>query len=114
MTNTMMTRIRKDIPSAQCIRSFGMGLLAVMGAVACVGLTGIPDLDTPDGRVYAHRCGGCHARGHGVPDPRFRTMAEWQEVLPKMDGLIRERALPPLTEMERQSIIRYLSSHAKS
>ena len=41
------------------------------------------------------------------------TMAEWQEVLPKMDGLIRERALPPLTEMERQTIIRYLSSHCE-
>ena len=91
-----------------------MGLLAVMGMVACVGLTGIPDLDTPDGRVYAQRCGGCHARGHGVPDPRFRTMEEWLEVLPKMDRLIREQALPPLTELERESIIRYLSSHAKS
>ncbi len=91
-----------------------MGLLATMGAVACVGLTGIPDLNTPDGRVYAHRCGGCHTKGHGVPDPRFRTMTEWQEVLPKMDRLIQERTLPPLTEIERASIIRYLSTHAKS
>jgi len=91
-----------------------MGLVAVMGVVACVGLTGIPDLNTPDGRVYATRCGDCHTRGHGVPDPRFRTMAEWQEVLPKMDRLIQERTLPPLTEIERASIIRYLSTHAKS
>lgn len=110
----MMKRVRKAISSALCIRSSGIGLLAVMGVVACAGLTEIPDLDTPDGRVYAHRCGGCHARGHGVPDPRFRTMAEWLDILPKMDRLIRERALPPLTEMERESIIRYLTSHAKS
>lgn len=106
--------VGKEIRSAQRLRSSRMGLLAVMGVVACAGLTEIPDLNTPDGRVYAHRCGSCHAKGHGVPDPRFRTMAEWLEVLPKMDRLIRERALPPLAEMERESIIRYLNSHAKS
>ena len=52
--------------------------------------------------------------GHAVPDPRFRTMTEWQEVLPKMDRLIRERGLSPLTELEREAIIRYLIHHAKS
>jgi hypothetical protein len=41
-------------------------------------------------------------------------MAEWQEVLPKMDGFIRERGFPPLTMPEREAIIRYLSHHAKS
>ena len=51
---------------------------------------------------------------HGVPDPRFRTMEEWQEVLQRMDRLIHESALPPLTEPEREAIIRYLSRHAKS
>ncbi len=82
------------------------------------GVSGIPDLDTPDGRVFAQRCGGCHGvsykGGHGVLDPRFRTMAEWQEVLPKMDLLISESGLPPLTESERETIIRYLRHHAKS
>lgn len=112
--HNMMKRVGKEIPAAQRLRSPGIGLLVVMGVVACAGLSGIPDLNTPDGRVYAHRCGSCHAKGHGVPDPRFRTMTEWLEVLPKMDRLIRERALPPLTEMERESIIRYLNSHAKS
>jgi hypothetical protein len=52
--------------------------------------------------------------GHGVPDPRFRTMAEWQALLPKMDSLIREKGLPPLTEPERETIIRYLNRHANS
>jgi hypothetical protein len=42
-------------------------------------------------------------------------MAEWrQEILPKMDRLIRERGLPPLTEPEREAIIRYLNHHAKA
>ena len=111
-----------EIRSAQRTVRSVTGLLAFMWVVGCGGVfTGIPDLDTSDGRVFAQRCGGCHGKPfgdhgvtHGVPDPRFRTLAEWQEVLPKMDRLIRERGLPPLTELEREAIIRYLSHHAKS
>jgi mono/diheme cytochrome c family protein len=91
---------------------------ALLFATGCAMLTGIPDLDTSDGRVYAQRCGACHATshvgGHVVPDPRFRTMAEWENILPKMEQLIRERGLAPLGESEREAIIRYLSQHAKS
>jgi len=111
-----------EIRSAQRTVRSVTGLLAFMWVVGCGGVfTGIPDLNTSDGRVFAQRCGGCHGKPfgdygvtHGVPDPRFRTLAEWQEVLPKMDRLIRERGLPPLTELEREAIIRYLSHHAKS
>ena len=92
-------------------------LLPLLFVIGCAMFAGIPDLDTPDGRVYAQRCGACHGTshvgGHGVPDPRFRTMAEWKEVLPKMERLIHERGLTPLTESERATILRYLSSHAK-
>jgi mono/diheme cytochrome c family protein len=56
-----------------------MAVLALLWVDGCAMLTGIPDLDTPHGRVYAQGCGACHGtshpRGHGVPDPRFRTMA---------------------------------------
>jgi mono/diheme cytochrome c family protein len=109
----------KEIRSAQRTRRSATGLLVLMWVVGCGGVfTGIPDLDTPDGRVFAQRCGGCHGTsyrgGHGVPDPRFRTLAEWQEVLQRMDRLIREKGLTPLTEPEREAIIRYLSHHAKS
>jgi hypothetical protein len=42
-------------------------------------------------------------------------MAEWRQgILPKMDRLIRESGLPPLTEPEHEAIIRYLGDHAKS
>jgi hypothetical protein len=112
------TSFVKEIQCVQCTGISVMGLLALMWVAGCSGVfTGIPDLNSPDGRVFAQRCGGCHGAsykgGHGVPDPRFRTMAEWQEVLPKMDRLIHERGLPPLTEPEREAIIRYLSCHAK-
>jgi mono/diheme cytochrome c family protein len=95
-----------------------MAILALLWITGCTVLAGIPDLETPDGRVYARRCGGCHGTphvgGHGVPDPRFRTMAEWGQILPKMERLIRERGLAPLRETEREAIVRYLSGHAKS
>jgi hypothetical protein len=109
----------KEVQSTQWTRRSVTGLVALMWVVGCGGVfTGIPGLDTPDGRVFAQRCGACHDksfRAHGVPDPRFRTMAEWrQEILPKMDRLIRERGLPPLTEPEREAIIRYLNHHAKA
>lgn len=96
-------------------------LLALVSLAGCGGVfTGIPGLDTPEGRVFAQRCGACHLQPfgdhgvtHGVPDPRFRTMAEWQKELTLMEGLMREKQLPPLTDPEREAIIRYLSRHAK-
>ncbi|TKB94904.1 MAG: hypothetical protein E8D41_02780 [Nitrospira sp.] len=107
---------------AERIRKSSTGLVVLMWVVGCGGVfTGIPDLDSPDGRVFAQRCGACHGKPfgdhgvtHGVPDPRFRTMAEWQKELSKMEGLMREKGLPPLTEPEREAIIRYLTRHAKS
>ena len=111
-----------QIRSAQRTGRSVTGLLTLMWVVGCGGVfTGIPDLDTPDGRVFAQRCGSCHGKPfgdhgitHGVPDPRFRTMAEWQEELLNMDRLIHEKGLPPVTEREREAIIRYLSRHSKS
>lgn len=99
-----------------------LGLSILLWMTGCGGVfTSIPDLSTPDGRVFAQRCGACHGKSfgnhgmaHGVPDPRFRTMAEWKQELSKMEGLMREKGLPSLTEPEREAIIRYLSRHAKS
>jgi hypothetical protein len=93
-----------------------IGLLALLWISGCGGVfTGIPELNTPDGRVFAQRCAaGEHGVTHGVPDPRFRTMPEWEKELARMEGLMREKGLLPLTESERAAIMRYLSRHAKS
>ena len=73
-------------------------------------LGGIPDLNSPDGRVYAKQCGNCH----GLPDPRFRTIAEWQPIVLDMEDKIREKGLQPLSMKEREAIFRYLARHAKA
>ena len=103
-----------------CVYIFSATALLSIGG--CSGVfTEIPELDTPDGQVFAQRCGACHGKPfgshgitHGVPDPRFRTMEEWQKELSRMEELMREKGLPPLTALERDAIIHYLSRHAKS
>jgi mono/diheme cytochrome c family protein len=108
--------------SARRGQGYGGGLLVLLWISGCGGVfTGIPDLNTADGRVFAQRCGACHGQPfgdygitHGVPDPRFRTMAEWERELSRMEGLMREKGIPSLTEADRDAIKRYLSRHAKS
>lgn len=107
-----------EVCMSQRMKVSVIALAIFLPAAACAMLEGIPDLDTPDGQVYARRCSACHGvahvEGHGVPDPRFRTVEEWLKVLPKMERLMRERGKQPLTEAERDAIVRYLSRHAKS
>lgn len=96
-------------------------LMAVVGLGGCGAvLTEIPELDTAEGRVFAQRCGACHGKPfgghgitHGVPDPRFRTMVQWQEEVARMEGLMREKGMQPLTDPKREAITRYLNRHAK-
>lgn len=122
MMDNMANRIAKVIRSPRRTGTVVTGLFMLVWAGGCGGaFTGIPDLDTADGRIFAQQCAACHGKRfgrhavtHGVPDPRLRTMAEWREVLPKMDELRREARLPPLTDPDREAITRYLSRHAKS
>jgi len=89
-----------------------LGNLVLIGMYflgGCIALSGIPDLNSQDGRVYAKRCAKCH----GVPDPRFRTFREWEPIVSDMTHKIREKGLPPLSMDEREAILRYLERHAK-
>lgn len=74
----------------------------------CIALSGMPDLNTPDGRVYAAQCAKCH----GLPEPRFRTITEWKPIVVGMADKIRQKGLPPLTIPERAAILRFLERHA--
>ena len=76
----------------------------------CTALSGIPDLDSADGRIYRQHYSGCH----GVPDPRFRSFEEWQRVLPDMERRISEKGLPAISIQEREAILKYLRTYAKA
>lgn len=115
-------RVSAAIPVAGRRGRSILQLLAILWLAGCGGVfTEIPELNTADGRVFAQRCGACHGKPfgdhgitHGVPDPRFRTMVEWQAALTRMEELMREKGMQPLTDSEREAITRYLNHHAKS
>lgn len=112
---------RRNVSIALRRQGYVIGLSMLPWIGGCGGVfTGISDLDTPDGQVSAQRCAACHGKPfgdhgitHGVPDPRFRTMAEWEKELSRMEGLMQEKGLPPLVERDREAILHYLSLHAK-
>ncbi len=115
------TIVAKPIQAACFTSVLAMGLSASLWLAGCGGVfTEIPELDSPDGKVFAQRCAACHRQPfgdhgvtHGVPDPRFRTMEEWRKELSRMEDLMREKGLPPLTVADREAINRYLNRHAK-
>jgi hypothetical protein len=116
------TNVGKPIRAACSVCVPVIGLSVCLWLTGCGGVfTEIPELDSPDGKVFAQRCAACHRQPfgdqgvtHGVPDPRFRTMEEWRKELSRMEELMREKGLPPLTDAEREAIIRYLTRHAKA
>lgn len=73
------------------------------------GAAPIPDAGSADARLYASRCGACHA----LPHPRRLPYAGWKRLLPLMERRMTERGFPALSERERQQILRYLKAHAR-
>ena len=87
-------------------------LLALTGCAGQAGKTGgtpVPDPESPGARVYAERCGSCHA----LPHPARLTYAGWLRLLPLMERRMAERQVPPLSGRERSVILAYLQEHAR-
>jgi hypothetical protein len=73
------------------------------------GATPIPDAGSPNARVYAARCGSCHA----LPHPSRLTYQGWVQLLPLMERRMTERGMPSLSEAERNEILAYLKAYAR-
>jgi hypothetical protein len=120
--NVLYTDLAKSLRVTCSLYLPGIALTVFLWIAGCGGVfTEIPELDSPDGKVFAERCAACHRQPfgdhgvtHGVPDPRFRPMEEWQKELSRMEDLMREKGIPPLSDSERDAITRYLNRHAKS
>jgi hypothetical protein len=64
----------------------------------------------PDFQRLSHRCGVCHA----TPDPALHVAAEWPNIVARMSGTIDAAGLLPLSERDREAILRVLEEHAAS
>ena len=87
-------------------RGVAAGLLLLAG---CASTTPLPEAASPEARLYARRCGACHA----VPHPRRLDFAGWRATLELMERRMAERGLPTLSPEERRALLAYLRRHAR-
>jgi hypothetical protein len=60
-----------------------------------------------DFQRFSHRCGVCH----GSPDPALHTAQQWEAVVGRMAGNIDAAGLLPLSEVDRDAVLRFLREH---
>ena len=72
-------------------------------------LTPIPEMESPEAKVYITRCSGCHA----LPHPSRLDMVRWRKIIEVMKIRMKERGYPPMTEEEEKMILRYLQKHSR-
>lgn len=87
-------------------RSVAIALIAIL-ASGCKRAT-LPDAESPAATLYVARCGNCHA----PYNPHELTSAMWETQVMMMEVKMQAAGQPPLTPDERDSILRYLKSHA--
>jgi hypothetical protein len=80
---------------------------AVLGLAAC-HRSALPEKGTYPERLYAARCGQCHA----PYDPRTMTAAMWQVQMHVMEGTMAAAGRRPLTPAERKTITDYVTRNA--
>jgi hypothetical protein len=89
---------------------------AGISARAPIRVQGIPDRlakrlrDDHDFQRFSHRCGVCH----GSPDPALHPAHQWDAVVGRMAANIDAAGLLPLTEADRDAVLRVLRQHART
>ena len=82
----------------------------IMGVAGCAsGLTPIPEPESAAALLYEEKCSVCHA----LPHPKRNTAAEWQHLFPLMERRMSERNMAAFSETERETLMKYLRSHAR-
>lgn len=89
------------------------GLRSVILGLLCASLTAcettLPEPDSEGARLYHQRCSGCHRLYH----PGLLTPEMWQFMLARMDTEFLRLGRPPLSELEKEKILAYLSTHGQ-
>lgn len=71
--------------------------------------TPIPSAQSVDAQLYAKKCSACHA----LPHPKRNTSEQWRNLVPLMERRMAERGMETLTEDERETVLAYLTTHAR-
>jgi hypothetical protein len=61
-----------------------------------------------DFQRFSHRCGVCHV----TPDPALHTPDRWPHVVDRMTHTVNAAGLLPLSDADRQAVLRVLQEHA--
>lgn len=89
-------------------RRFGAALaVAILGGTCGCHRAALPESGSYAERLYAERCGGCHA----AYNPRSMTAAMWEVQVQAMEHRIALTGRP-LSADERRTIIDYLTRNA--
>jgi Dihaem cytochrome c len=89
------------------------GAIPILAGALAAGLSAcarkpLPEQGTYAERIYVNRCGNCHA----PYPPAAMTSAMWQLQVRMMQQRIEQAGMPPLTDEQRETILRYLTRHA--
>ncbi len=69
----------------------------------------LPDADAPGARLFADKCGTCHA----VPHPKRLDWPHWRHMLRVMKMRMHERGVAEPTKEEWRQIAVWLKAHAR-
>jgi hypothetical protein len=81
--------------------------VAILGGTCGCHRSALPENGSYAARLYAERCGGCHA----AYNPRSMTAAMWEVQVQAMEPRIAQTGRP-LSAAERRAIVEYLTRNA--
>jgi hypothetical protein len=69
-----------------------------------------PDIESPGARMYIEKCSSCHPVRH----PKMFRYKRWVKFVDQMEKKVKSSGIrEPLTDEEREIILRYLKKHSQ-
>ena len=87
-----------------------LGLLFLIASFYAAGCNAsLPEPESESAQLYTQRCSGCHRLYH----PGLLTTEMWQFMLVRMETEFQRMGRPALSESEKTTILKYLSTHSQ-
>ncbi len=85
-----------------------MAVACFAAATAASCSSPLPEADSADAKLYASRCGTCHA----PHQPRALTPTMWKVQVERMDKKYRDARMQVPSAQEKEQILAYLTRHS--